>query len=98
MPACYDSAVTRDNIREFVNRDWARLAAAKALAWQAGKRTPAGDLHLADQLRRYVLTVRPDWPGLDDRTDDLQSHIRVSEALGAVGPPLPLASCAHWRR
>lgn len=77
--------VTRDDIREFASRDWAGVAAAKARAWEAGKRTPAGDLYAADQLRRYVLTVRPDWPGPDDRADDLQSHIRVSEALGAVG-------------
>ena len=77
--------MTRESIRKFVNRDWAGVAAAKARAWQASDRTPAGDLHAADQLRRYVLTVRPDWPGLDHRTDDLQSHIRVSEALGAVG-------------
>ena len=83
--ACYDPSVTRDDIRKFVNRDWARVAAAKTETWQAGERTPAGDLRAADQLRRYVLTVRPDWPGHDDRIDDLQSHIRVSEALGAIG-------------
>jgi hypothetical protein len=77
--------VTRDDIRAFVSRDWAGLAAAKASAWQSSKRTPAGDLQAADELRRYVLTLRPDWPSRDDRTDDLQNHIRVSEALGAAG-------------
>lgn len=77
--------MTRDDIREYVNRDWVRVAAAKAEAWEAGKQTPAGDLRAAHELRRYVLTVRPDWPGLDDRAEDLRTHLRVSEALGAVG-------------
>lgn len=76
--------MTRDDIRRFVNRDWARVAVAKAVAWQLGKRTAADDLHAADELRQYALTVRPDWPGPDDRAADLRNHIRVSEALGAV--------------
>ena len=77
-------AMTQEQIRAFVTRDWAGLAAAKAFAWQASQRTAGGDLHTADQLRRYVLTVRPDWPSPDDRADDLRNHIRVSEALGAI--------------
>jgi len=77
--------VTRDDIWAFVNRDWARAADAKAETWKAGKRTPAADLRAAHELRRHVLTLRPDWPGPDDRADDLRTHVRVSEALGAVG-------------
>lgn len=77
--------MTQEQIRAFVTRDWAVLAAVKARTWQAGKQTPAGDLHAADQLRRHVLAIRSDWPSLDERADDFTSHIRVSEALGAVG-------------
>jgi len=83
-PACYDPRVTPDDIRRFVARDWARLATAKARAWQNSKRTPADDLSAANQLRRYTLMVRPDWPSPDDRAEDLRAHVRVSEALSAV--------------
>lgn len=76
--------MTQDDIRGFVNRDWAGLGTAKAVAWQAGKRTAADDLHAADQLRQYVLSVRPGWPSPDDRAADLSNHLRVSEALGAI--------------
>ena len=75
----------RDDIRQFVNRDWARIAAAKARTWQAGKHTPAGDLRAGDQLRRHVAALRPGWPDRGDRSEDLRTHLRVSEALGAAG-------------
>lgn len=74
----------REDIRRFVNRDWARVGAAKAVSWQVGKRTAADDLHAADQLRQYVLSIRPSWPSPDERAADLRNHLRVSEALGAV--------------
>lgn len=76
--------VTRDAIRQFLERDWAWLAAEKARAWQHGKRTPAADLRAANELRRHVAAVRPDWPDASDREEDLRTHVRVSEALGAV--------------
>jgi hypothetical protein len=75
--------VTRDDIRQFLNRDWARIAAAKARTWQAGKHTPASDLRAGDELRRHVAALRPDWPDPHDRAEDLRTHLRVSEALGA---------------
>ena len=77
--------VTRDDIRQFLDRDWARIASAKARTWQAGKQTPAGDLRAGDQLRQHVAALRPDWPNPADRSEDLQTHVRVSEALRAVG-------------
>lgn len=77
--------MTRDDIRQFMERNWARIAAAKDRTWATAKQTPAEDLRAADQLRRYTLSVRPDWPSADDRAADLQAHIRVSEALGAAG-------------
>jgi hypothetical protein len=83
--ACYDSQMTGDDIRRFLRRDWSRLAAAKARTWQAGKGTPGGDLRAANELRRYARMARADWPGTDDRAEDLRTHVRVSEALGAVG-------------
>jgi hypothetical protein len=36
-------------------------------------------------LRRHVVAVRPDWPDAGDREEDLRTHVRLSEALRAVG-------------
>lgn len=76
--------MTLDDIRQFVNRDWAHITAEKDRRWATAKRAPADDLRAADQLRRHVLSIRADWPSADDRAADLQAHIRVSEALGAA--------------
>lgn len=76
--------MTRDAIMAFVQRDWARLAAAKARTWRAAKRSPAADLRAADELRRYTRGLRPDWPDDDERRDDRSTHVRVSKALGTV--------------
>lgn len=67
-----------------MQRDWSAVAEAKAQAWQTGKRMPGDDLRTADQLRRYVQTVHPDWPHREDRRDDFRAHVRVSKALGVV--------------
>ena len=82
--ACYDRRVTPDDIRQFVDRDWAHIAAEKDRRWATAKKTAAGDLRVADQLRHHVLSIRTDWPSADDRDADLRAHIRVTEALGAV--------------
>ncbi|MGH9204031.1 MAG: hypothetical protein ACRD2A_22625 [Vicinamibacterales bacterium] len=74
----------RGDIISFAHRDWSRIAASKARAWQSEQRSPAEDLRVADQLRRYVRRVRPDWPSASDRAGDLACHRRVSRALGAV--------------
>ena len=76
--------MTLDDITRFVNRDWASIAAEKDRRWATAKQTPSDDLRLADQLRRHVLSIRADWPSADDRAEDRQAHIRVSEALGAA--------------
>jgi hypothetical protein len=79
--------VDRDSVREFVRRDWSAVAASKARFWQALKagRSAAEVLGVADQMRRHVQRVRPDWPGRQHRLDDLRVHQRVGEALRAVG-------------
>ena len=82
--ACYDPIVTSEHIRQFARRDWAALAAEKNRRWASAKQTPAGDLLVADQLRHYAIRLHPDWPSAADRAEDLQTHLRVCEALGAV--------------
>ena len=78
--------MTRDDIRRFAGRDWSRLAAAKDRAWLRAKQaTSASDaIRAADQLRKFALHARAGWPDRDHRADDLHTHVRVSEALGAV--------------
>jgi len=78
--------MTREDVRRFVDRDWARVSAAKDRAWLAAKRDngAADALRAGDQLRRFARSVRADWPDLAHRTNDRQTHVRVSEALGAV--------------
>ena len=76
--------MTRDDIRHFLDRDWARIASAKPRTWQAGKQTPADDLRAADELRRHVAAIRPDWPDAGERAEDLRTHLRVSAALRSV--------------
>lgn len=80
------SAVDPEALRRFARRDWSGLAAAKDRAWLEAKRDgDASDaLRSADELRRYVRRIRPDWPARADREEDLQTHIRVLKALGAV--------------
>lgn len=36
------------------------------------------------ELFAYARGVRPDWPGAEDRAEDVAVHLRVSEALRAV--------------
>jgi hypothetical protein len=78
--------VDRSAIREFVRRDWSRVEAAKTAFWRGRKhgRTAAELLAAGEELRRYALSLRPEWPSAQDRAEDLAVHLRVSEALRAV--------------
>ncbi len=76
--------MTPEDIRHFAKRDWAAIAVAKNRRWASAKQTPAADLMVADQLRHHAIRLHPGWPSAIDRAEDLQAHIRVSEALGAV--------------
>jgi hypothetical protein len=84
------SADVRDlrALREFVCRDWASAARDKQRYWRDWKRqhgTAAG-IQMADELRRQVLLIRPDWPCESERALDLATHLRVIEALRRVPP------------
>jgi hypothetical protein len=76
--------MTRDDVLGFVNRDWALVARVKTDTWLRAKGSAAQDLAAADELRRHIVMLRPDWPGADESAADRQSHERVSRALGAV--------------
>lgn len=46
---------------------------------------PTESFRVADELRRHVRAVRPDWPDRAEREADLAAHMAVREALSRVG-------------
>ena len=78
-------ATTDESLRAFASRPWAEIESLKRRYWSESERTPAQLLKLADELRRYTLSVRPDWPDEAEREADLKTHIRVSRQLSKVG-------------
>ena len=80
----------RRDIQAFVNRDWRAVEKRKSDYWVARKRemTPLEALAVADDLWRYVRSIRPDWPSERDRAEDLANHARVSELLSRVQPQI----------
>jgi hypothetical protein len=72
----------REDIRAFASRDWNAIAESKAQYWRS--LTPAESIRLADQLRRQVLSMHPDWPSESERQEDFESHVRVSRMLKSV--------------
>ena len=77
------------DIRAYVDRDWSSVRDLKERYWAERKQTltPEEALHVGDQLRRFVRTVRPGWPDDQQREADLKDHFRVSELLRRVRIP-----------
>ena len=73
-------------LRAFLDRDWAAASRDKELYWRDYKREhgPAAGIRMADELRRQVLAVRPDWPSAEEREEDLATHLRVIDVLRRV--------------
>ena len=73
----------REDLIAFARRDWTSVASMKDRFWVEQKRqmTAAEALQLADSLRSSVVSRRGDWPSDDERRNDLETHVRVSESL-----------------
>jgi hypothetical protein len=80
--------VRKDDLIAYANRDWSAIAAHKRRVWTqvATKMSAAEMLALGDSLRDLVHTIHPDWPTREQRLEDLETHIRVSEMLRRAGP------------
>ncbi len=80
--------MTRDDVLQFARRDRSAVAESKTRFWHDLKshRTAAEVMAIADQLRRQARQLRPDWPTVEARVDDLAVHQRVAEALRSVAP------------
>ncbi|MCP4549225.1 MAG: hypothetical protein GY835_22455 [bacterium] len=74
------------DLRAYTERDWSLVRELKQRYWAERKRTltPDATLRIADDLRRHVLALRPDWPDEREREADLKVHARVSECLRRV--------------
>jgi hypothetical protein len=77
----------KEDILEYVNRDWAAIERMKLRHWSTYSQTPTEALMACGDLRNYALSLHPDWPTEKDRREDLANHIRVSESLGRVKLP-----------
>jgi len=77
----------RAELVEFAKRDRAPVEALRAAHWREHHRVagPLAALELADQLRRYAISLHPGWPDQAERDDDQAAHRRVAEALKRVG-------------
>jgi hypothetical protein len=67
----------------FARRDWDAIAESKAAYWR--ELDPGAGILIGDELRRQRLARDPDWPGLEERALDLETHERVARALHLVG-------------
>jgi hypothetical protein len=82
----YTDSVRAKDIAAFAGRDWTALAASKDAQWLAERRRRgiAWCFRVADDLRRQVLRQQPAWPSTKERLADLDTHVRVGEALRRV--------------
>lgn len=80
----YARRVRKEDLIAYARRDWAAVEERKRAHWAAAKLTPEEALQIADDLRRHVAALRPDWPSREERQSDRATHIRVVESLRRV--------------
>ena len=51
-----------ESLRAFASRPWAEIERLKYRYWAELDASPEELIKVADELRRYTLSVRPDWP------------------------------------
>lgn len=64
-----------DGIQEYMSRDWGIFERTRTA------RNPAEAVRIADELRRTVRLIRPDWPSVEARDEDLRFHQRMCRLL-----------------
>ena len=73
-----------DALRQFATRPWDEVERLKERYWATDEMTPSERLRVADAMRQYTLSVRPDWPDARAREADLETHIRITRELMAT--------------
>lgn len=76
----------RDAVRNFALRDWRAVEDAKRDYWAERLRREGTEtlVAVAEDLRRLVRSVRPEWPTPADRRADLRHHVRLKRRLEAA--------------
>jgi predicted subunit of tRNA(5-methylaminomethyl-2-thiouridylate) methyltransferase len=78
--------VRKQDLIDFAERSRVDLSAIDAAYWrQRKRRLGLGEGNrIAEELRRHVLELRPDWPSEQERRADFEAHLRLSEMLRSV--------------
>jgi transposase len=79
----------RDDLRRFVDRDWAALAASKAAYWAGLPRRDRPTWTAGQALLAHARAVRHDFPAPADRQRDLDDHLALCERLDRVAHAFP---------
>jgi hypothetical protein len=86
----YSHHVLKSDVLAFVSRDWRAIAESKRRRWsqERAQMDAAHALRVGDELRHHVHAIQTGWPTVAERQDDVACHVRVSEMLSRVKPPL----------
>jgi hypothetical protein len=78
--------VRKEDLIAYARRDWAAIAEHKLRVWAQLKSemTAADALRIGDDIRKHVRAIHPEWPTNEQRSEDLATHVRVSEMLRRV--------------
>ena len=81
----------KEDLIAYARRDWAAIAEHKLRVWAQLKSemTVADALRMGDDIRAHVSAVHPEWPTKEQRSEDLATHVRVSEMLRRAGSNKP---------
>ena len=82
----YTRPVRPEDVARFARRDWEAVNACKTEQWleERRRRGVSWCFRVADDLRRQVACQQPAWPTAAERQADLDTHVRVGEALRRV--------------
>jgi hypothetical protein len=80
----YSRSVARDprSLREFARRDRELVIASRDA--HRRRAVPGSATRIGDLLRQHAQAMRPDWPSVEDRLDDLRHHVRLADALRRI--------------
>jgi hypothetical protein len=75
-----EATMDLSDIHKYLQRDWGASAALDDRHWRerlsvAG---PGAVLAATEAARQLIQTVRPDWPGSEERAADLENHVRLA--------------------
>jgi hypothetical protein len=77
------TAIDRDSIRAFVDRDWVGSERRERHHWSQHlrRRGPGANVAASQALFLHMRGLRPDWPSERERAQDLSHHIELARAL-----------------